>query len=113
MMRSGKLLEEGEPNYLLEKYNQPSLEEVFLGLCKKDGDIETANGRENRKNRPPIVKKNGDSSKNQGYKVFPYCIVGYLLILWQCRSLSDFGLKMQKAMQGDGEAVALHCFLYF
>ena len=70
MMRSGKLLEEGAPNYLLEKYNKPNLEETFLGLCQKDGDIETAGGRESRKNRPPIVKKSGDSIKTEGSNTF-------------------------------------------
>ena len=66
-MRSGKLLEEGAPNDLLEKYNKPNLEEVFLGLCMKDGDIETASSRESRKNRSPIVKKPlvNSSSKNE------------------------------------------------
>ena len=70
MMRSGKLLDEGAPNDLLEKYNKPNLEEVFLGLCQKDGDIETAGGRESRKNRPPIVKKSGDNCKNEGSETF-------------------------------------------
>ena len=70
MMRSGKLLDEGAPNDLLEKYNKPNLEDVFLGLCQKDGDVETAGARENRKNRPPIVKKSGDNCKNEGSETF-------------------------------------------
>ena len=70
MMRSGKLLDEGAPNDLLEKYKKPNLEDVFLGLCQKDGDIETASGRESRKNRPPIVKKSGDSIKTEGSNTF-------------------------------------------
>ena len=70
MMRSGKLLEEGAPNDLLEKYNKPNLEEVFLGLCQKDRDIGAAGGRESRKNRSPIVKKSGDNCKNEGSETF-------------------------------------------
>ena len=65
MMRSGKLLEEGAPSDLLKKYNKPNLEEVFLGLCQKDGDIESAKNRDSRKNRQPIVKKNVENNKNE------------------------------------------------
>ena len=69
-MRSGKLLDEGAPNDLLEKYNKPNLEDVFLGLCQKDGDVETAGARESRKNRPPIVKKSENGSKTEGSDTF-------------------------------------------
>ena len=31
MMRSGKLLAEGAPNDLLQKYQKPTLESIFLG----------------------------------------------------------------------------------
>ena len=54
--RFGKLLAEGAPNDLLEKYNKPNLEDVFLDLCMQDGDMETAEVREQRKARPAIIK---------------------------------------------------------
>ena len=34
-----------------------SLEDVFLELCMQDGDLETAKIREEREERPAIVKK--------------------------------------------------------
>lgn len=37
MMRSGHLLAEESPQDLLEKYAMPTLEDVFLKLCMKDG----------------------------------------------------------------------------
>lgn len=36
MMRSGRLLVEESPDSLLNRYQLPSLEEVFLKLCIKD-----------------------------------------------------------------------------
>ena len=58
-MRFGKLLAQGDPNDLLEKYDHfgPTLEDVFLGLCMQDGDLETSKVREERKIRSPIVKE--------------------------------------------------------
>ena len=64
--RFGKLLAEGAPNDLLEKYNKPNLEDVFLDLCMQDGDMETAEVREQRKARPAIIK---------GIEKVPSCIL--------------------------------------
>ncbi|CAF1626056.1 unnamed protein product [Adineta ricciae] len=36
LMRSGRMLAEDEPTRLLAKYNQTSLENVFLNLCRED-----------------------------------------------------------------------------
>lgn len=36
LMRNGRILAEGPPDKLLEKFNQTSLEDVFLHLCIKD-----------------------------------------------------------------------------
>ena len=35
-MRNGRILAEGPPDMLLEKYSLTSLEEVFLHLCSQD-----------------------------------------------------------------------------
>jgi len=35
-MRDGRLIEEGVPQVLMEKFGEKSLENVFLRLCKKD-----------------------------------------------------------------------------
>ncbi len=61
MMRFGKMLAEGAPADLLEQYEKSNLEDVFLGLCMQDGEMETAENREQRKSRPSIVKKPGDA----------------------------------------------------
>ena len=54
--RFGKLLAEGSPQELLERYEKPNLEDVFLDLCMQDGDMETAQVREERSTRPNIIK---------------------------------------------------------
>ena len=54
--RFGKLLAEGEPGQLLVEYEKDNLEDVFLSLCMQDGDLETAETREDRKQRPAIIK---------------------------------------------------------
>ena len=36
LMRNGRILAEGPPDMLLEKYSLTSLEEVFLHLCSQD-----------------------------------------------------------------------------
>ena len=54
--RLGKLLAEGTPNDLIEEYEKPALEDVFLHLCMQDGDLETTRVREQRKSRQPIIK---------------------------------------------------------
>jgi hypothetical protein len=40
MMRNGVLLAEDAPNSLLERLHLNSLEDVFLSLCRQDGDTE-------------------------------------------------------------------------
>ena len=47
---------EGSPNDLIEQYEKPALEDVFLHLCMQDGDLETTRVREQRKSRQPIIK---------------------------------------------------------
>ena len=47
---------EGTPNDLIEEYEKPALEDVFLHLCMQDGDLETTRVREQRKSRQPIIK---------------------------------------------------------
>ena len=54
MMRFGKLLEEGTPDDLMARYQKPNLEDVFLELCLRDGDLETIKNREARSKRPNI-----------------------------------------------------------
>nr|QUF59474.1 ATP-binding cassette transporter Abch-like1 [Brachionus angularis] len=39
LIRSGRILTENSPDYLLETYNESSLENVFLKLCIKDQDL--------------------------------------------------------------------------
>eukprot|EP00095_Tigriopus_kingsejongensis_P003146 maker-scaffold662_size116868-snap-gene-0.17 protein:Tk03146 transcript:maker-scaffold662_size116868-snap-gene-0.17-mRNA-1 annotation:"abc transporter" len=56
MMRFGKLLAQGAPDILLERYGKPSLEDVFLELCLQDGDLETTKVREERSKRKSILK---------------------------------------------------------
>ena len=34
-MREGKLIAEGSPDKLMERFNAPSLEKVFLALCQE------------------------------------------------------------------------------
>ena len=41
-MRSGRLLAQDSPENLLKDYRLPSLEDVFLKLCMKDGANKTA-----------------------------------------------------------------------
>ena len=65
MMRFGKLLAEGSPEALLEKYSKPNLEDVFLSLCMQDGDLETARTRERRKSRPDIIKSKTKSKQTE------------------------------------------------
>ncbi|KYQ89962.1 ABC transporter G family protein [Tieghemostelium lacteum] len=36
LMRNGKILENGEPEYLIQKYDAPTLEDVFLQICRAD-----------------------------------------------------------------------------
>ena len=50
------MLAEGSPQELLERYEKPNLEDVFLDLCMQDGDMETAQVREERSTRPNIIK---------------------------------------------------------
>lgn len=64
MMRFGKLLAEGAPEELLERYEKPNLEDVFLALCMQDGDLETTKTREERKSRPSIVKHDKAEADN-------------------------------------------------
>lgn len=40
MMRNGRLLAEDAPRSLLQAYQQPGLEEVFLHLCHQDGAVD-------------------------------------------------------------------------
>jgi hypothetical protein len=40
MMRNGVLLAEDAPNCLMERLQFNSLEDVFLSLCRQDGDTE-------------------------------------------------------------------------
>ena len=40
MMRSGLLLAEDTPANLLNKLEMDSLENVFLNLCRKDGEVD-------------------------------------------------------------------------
>jgi hypothetical protein len=40
MMRNGVLLAEDAPNSLMERLQFTSLEDVFLSLCRQDGDTE-------------------------------------------------------------------------
>ncbi len=40
----------------MARYQGPTLEDVFLELCLRDGDLETAKVREQRNARSPIVK---------------------------------------------------------
>jgi len=40
MMRLGRLLDEGNPEELLLRYQSLTLEDAFLQLCHKDGDTE-------------------------------------------------------------------------
>ena len=54
--RLGNLLAEGTPDDLIEEYEKPTLEDVFLHLCTQDGDLETTQVREQRKSRQPIIK---------------------------------------------------------
>lgn len=65
MMRFGKLLAEGSPDRLLETYNKPNLEDVFLELCLQDGDLETTRVREQRRSRSPIFKAIKNRNKKQ------------------------------------------------
>ncbi|XP_067949251.1 ABC transporter G family member 20-like [Watersipora subatra] len=39
LMRNGRIMAEGSPDRLLQKYNQSSLEDVFLHLCLRDDNI--------------------------------------------------------------------------
>jgi len=64
MMRLGKLLAEGTPNDLIEEYEKPALEDVFLHLCMQDGDLETTRVREQRKSRQPIIKGSANPGDN-------------------------------------------------
>ena len=48
MMRFGRLLAEGSPSDLLEKYSRPSLEEVFLNLCLGDDVDEEGKKKEEK-----------------------------------------------------------------
>jgi ABC-type multidrug transport system ATPase subunit len=45
MMRFGKLLAEDSPAALMATFSKNSLEDVFLELCLRDGDLETAKVR--------------------------------------------------------------------
>ena len=49
MMRFGKLLAEDSPTKLLQRYELPTLEDVFLNLCHKD---ETERGGDDLQNGP-------------------------------------------------------------
>jgi len=40
MMRTGKLLAEDSPNNLIQNFQQNNLEDVFLALCLKNGDVD-------------------------------------------------------------------------
>ena len=37
LMRSGRMLVEDNPSSLMQKFDMPSLEKVFLGLCRRQG----------------------------------------------------------------------------
>merc|ERR1712113_1347247 len=57
--------EEGTPDDLMARYQKPNLEDVFLELCLRDGDLETIKNREARSKRPNIFnkkRKNDDSA---------------------------------------------------
>jgi len=45
-------------NQIFGRYQGPTLEDVFLELCLRDGDLETAKVRAQRNARSPIVKSN-------------------------------------------------------
>ena len=55
------------------RYQGPTLEDVFLELCLRDGDLETAKVREQRNSRTPIVKAkktpNGELSLGKGSSI--------------------------------------------
>lgn len=61
LMRDGKLLAEQSPDFLLEYFNQPSLEDVFLKLCIRDHDTANVINSSTSQNLESIqekVKKN-------------------------------------------------------
>ena len=45
------------------RIQKPNLEDVFLELCLQDGDLETARVREQRSERPDILKDRKKSHK--------------------------------------------------
>lgn len=69
-MRSGRLLAEESPDSLLQRHNLTSLEDVFLTLCRRDGndkDEDTEVSSTNRssmrhRQRQPAVVTNGKNS---------------------------------------------------
>ena len=66
MMRVGKLLAEDSPDNLLSRFSKPSLEDVFLELCMRDGHMESSTGREERENNNKnILKKANNQSNNK------------------------------------------------
>ena len=42
--------------FLCLRYQKPNLEDVFLELCMRDGDLENIKSRESRSKRPNIFK---------------------------------------------------------
>ncbi|KAK5576680.1 hypothetical protein RB653_007824 [Dictyostelium firmibasis] len=47
LLRDGKILENGEPKHLIEKYESETLEEVFLKLCKRDNAQSVVDSKKN------------------------------------------------------------------
>ncbi|KAN0051015.1 hypothetical protein ACTA71_006765 [Dictyostelium dimigraforme] len=47
LLRDGKILENGAPKHLIEKYESQSLEEVFLKLCKRDNAQSVVDSKNN------------------------------------------------------------------
>ncbi|KAM9986359.1 hypothetical protein ACTFIY_010784 [Dictyostelium cf. discoideum] len=50
LLRDGKILENGAPNYLIERYESQTLEEVFLKLCKRDNAQSIVDSKKNNNN---------------------------------------------------------------
>jgi len=60
-MRSGRLLAEESPENLLRNYNLPTLEEVFLKLCMKDGSYKVKDALVNA----PISKEKSSATSQK------------------------------------------------
>ncbi|KAN0023111.1 hypothetical protein ACTFIU_009194 [Dictyostelium citrinum] len=47
LLRDGKILENGQPKHLIERYESQTLEEVFLKLCKRDNAQSVVDSKRN------------------------------------------------------------------